>query len=296
MPSASNKKQTGSLPGLLFLALMIIAIFTIEYLNNKGPEKLSASEAYSVIESTPSHDDPEQGAGYSGNRIELFGESWLDVDYNGCDTRNDILARDLENPFISSNCKVTEGTLHDPYTGNTIEFQSGVDTSSEVQIDHIVPLAWAWRNGLYEASQEVRLEFANDPVNLLAVDGPANMSKSDSGPADWMPYNTGYSCEYLVQFATVIHTYSDHGLGINNRDAEFMSSYLTNSCGAIWVDPAGIDLGVSLQDSLTTTFHTILTPSLWLNKLHPASIVVLIVGLLTIPGTLSQMLRLSKRR
>ena len=141
---------------------------------------------------------------------DLYGEAWLDVDGNGCDTRNDVLIRDLADVRFradSADCIVRTGTLTDPYTNTVISFVRGPDTSEAVQIDHIVPLSYAWRHGASTWTDEQRAAFANDPDNLLAVDGPANQSKSDSGPAEWMPPATGYACTYVDRFAAVLLEY-----------------------------------------------------------------------------------------
>lgn len=139
---------------------------------------------------------------------EAFGPAWADVDRNGCDTRNDILSRDLEGETFkpgTHDCVVLTGTLHDPYTGETIEFVRG-PRSGEVQIDHLVPLAYAWRAGAWEWDEERRRQFANDPANLLAVDGDANQEKSDSGPSEWQPAAMG-QCEYASRFDAVLEIY-----------------------------------------------------------------------------------------
>ena len=130
---------------------------------------------------------------------DMFGQRWADIDRNGCDQRNDTLARDLIDVTTkpgTRDCVVLAGTLHDPYTGQTITFQRGQGTSELVQIDHVVPLAWAWRHGASTWTEDQREHFANDPLNLQAADGSANQSKSDKGPADWMPPNTAYRCTY----------------------------------------------------------------------------------------------------
>ena len=121
-------------------------------------------------------------------RVKSFGPSWYDVDVNGCDTRNDILARDLKQVAMkgSSNCKVATGTLNDPYTGKTIKFVQA-DAPLAVQIDHIVALAAAWRTGAKKWDGDLRVFYANDPLVLLAADGPANNAKGDSDAAEWLP-------------------------------------------------------------------------------------------------------------
>jgi len=138
---------------------------------------------------------------------DAFGPAWADVDRNGCDTRNDVLRRDLTAVVTkpgTNGCVVLSVTLHDPYTARTIVFERGNRSSLVVQIDHRVPLSYAWRHGAASWTAQQRETFANDQVtNLVAVDGPANEEKSDSGPAEWMPANTGDTCSYAVSFVTV---------------------------------------------------------------------------------------------
>ncbi|MPV51031.1 DUF1524 domain-containing protein [Pseudactinotalea sp. HY160] len=142
------------------------------------------------------------------DREGQFGRAWMDVDGNGCDTRNDILARDLTSITLDDDdCTVLTGTLLDPYTGKTIDFERGVRTSSKVQIDHIVPLHRAAQSGALDWDQDTREAFANDPINLIASDGPANMSKGDRGPGDWLPANEAFHCDYVAAYVSVIDTY-----------------------------------------------------------------------------------------
>ena len=140
----------------------------------------------------------QDSSGYK--RTEHFGEAWLDIDNNGCDTRNDILARDLTNITVDNRCRVTTGTLNDPYTGATINFKRGQGTSDKVQIDHIVALNEAWGSGANQWSQEQRIAFANDPANLIAADGPSNTSKGAKDAAQWaVPDNPAFTCTYLTR-------------------------------------------------------------------------------------------------
>lgn len=140
-----------------------------------------------------------------------FGAGWGDTDRNGCDARNDVLARDLTEVVFRANtndCVVHSGVLNDPYTGTVIRFVRGNETSQLVQIDHVVPLAWAWRYGAANWSHEQRVIFHNDQANLLAVDGTSNMEKSDAGPGDWMPPNAAAHCGYAETFVTIVHAYA----------------------------------------------------------------------------------------
>lgn len=167
----------------------------------------------------------------TGYERDLFGQRWADVDRNGCDTRNDILARDLTDVTFKAgtrDCVVLTGTLHDTYTGTTITFERGDKTSQLVQIDHVVPLSWAWRYGAGTWTPQQREQFANDPINLQAVDGSANASKSDSGPAGWLPPAEGYRCEYVARYVLVLTAYS---LPVDDLDRRAISDTLNGCTG-----------------------------------------------------------------
>lgn len=149
-------------------------------------------------------------------RRDAFGESWTDDTdapggRNGCDTRNDILERDLvDKTYVAiSRCPnaVATGTLYDPYTNATVAFTRGNQIGASVQIDHLVPLALAWDLGARTWTDEMRTRFANDPANLLAVKGEANQDKGDDAPAEWMPPNRAFWCQYAVAFAAVLRGY-----------------------------------------------------------------------------------------
>ncbi|WP_327086463.1 HNH endonuclease family protein [Nonomuraea sp. NBC_01738] len=138
----------------------------------------------------------------TGFEREKFGPAWSDVDHNGCDTRNDILKRDLKQETFkpgTHDCIVLTGVLEDPYGGKTINFKRGNDTSTAVQIDHLIPLSDAWQKGAQQWTPDKRKQFANDPLNLLAVDGPLNNQKSDSDAATWLPPRKGYRCAYIAR-------------------------------------------------------------------------------------------------
>ncbi|MEU7633606.1 HNH endonuclease family protein [Nocardia sp. NPDC049220] len=144
-------------------------------------------------------------AAKTGYSREQFGPAWTDNvavpgGDNGCDTRNDMLVRDLTDvTFKAGDCTVSTGTLNDLYTGKVIHFKRGPKSSDDVQIDHIVALSDAWQKGAQQLSPERRRDLANDPLNLQAVDGPTNQSKSDSDAASWLPPSSGYRCAYLTR-------------------------------------------------------------------------------------------------
>lgn len=136
---------------------------------------------------------------------KLFYDSWGRTS-NGCSTREAILARDLKDVNMND-CKVQTGTLADPYTGKNINFIRGQDTSSAVQIDHVVALSNAWATGAYQLSEEMRYEISQDPLNLLAVDGSANQEKSDQDASEWLPENLAFQCQYVARQISVKYKY-----------------------------------------------------------------------------------------
>ncbi|WP_411375700.1 DUF1524 domain-containing protein [Arthrobacter sp. MPF02] len=162
----------------------------------------------------------------------LFGQAWADVDRNGCDTRNDVLKRDLTGVAYVNNvpCKVRSGTLADPYTGATINFVRGSGTSTAVQIDHVVALSDAWQKGAQHLSTEQRTAFANDPLNLQATDGPTNQKKGDGDAATWLPPNKGFRCEYVSRQISVKATYS---LWITQAEHDAMARILGDCPGQL---------------------------------------------------------------
>lgn len=161
--------------------------------------------------------------GYDRDR---FGDGWVDTDRNGCDTRNDVLARDLTGEtFVpgTRDCVVRTGTLADPYSGSTIDFLRGQDTSDDVQVDHVVALSDAWQKGAQGWDEERRVRFANDPLNLLAVDGSLNMQKGDGDAATWLPPATGTRCAYVARQVAVKAGY---GLWVTQAERDAMAGVL----------------------------------------------------------------------
>ena len=167
-------------------------------------------------------------AGYSR---EQFGSAWTDDTtttwgHDGCKTREEILRRDLRAVTLRAGthgCVVLTGILQEPYTARTIRFTKA--RPLEVQIDHVMPLAYDWSQGASTWTRAKREQIANDPLNLLAVDGPANNEKSASGPADWLPPNQRVRCAYAVRFAQVALKYR---LAVRPADKRVMLTV----CGA----------------------------------------------------------------
>jgi len=141
-------------------------------------------------------------AAKTGYTRAQFGQTWADVDRNGCDTRNDILKRDLTAEVFKEKtreCVVLSGRLIDPFSGETINFVRGNTSSMEVQIDHVVALSNAWQTGAFKLSIKERTAFANDPMNLLAVKGSLNSQKGDGDAATWLPPLKSYRCDYVAR-------------------------------------------------------------------------------------------------
>lgn len=138
-----------------------------------------------------------------------FGDSWTDDNgelwgHNGCDTRDDILRRDLTDIVLrTGGCKVSTGVLHDPYTGVDVDFVRGPGTSSLIQIDHVVPLANAWQTGAQQWTARQRQAFANDPLELLATRGSANEAKGDGDAATWLPPRKEFRCQYAARMVAI---------------------------------------------------------------------------------------------
>ncbi|WP_432488993.1 GmrSD restriction endonuclease domain-containing protein [Kineococcus sp. SYSU DK018] len=162
----------------------------------------------------------------TGYSREAFGDGWVDTDHNGCDTRNDVLARDLTGETFkpgTRDCVVATGTLDDPYSGTTITFTRGQDTSSDVQIDHVVALSDAWQKGAQQWDEATRVAFANDGLELLAVDGPLNGQKGDGDAATWLPPNRAYRCTYVARQVAIKATW---GLWVTTAEKDAIAAVL----------------------------------------------------------------------
>jgi hypothetical protein len=161
----------------------------------------------------------------TGYKRAEFGDGWANI--GDCDVRNIMLKRAMTSLEISSdNCIVLSGELQDPYTGKTINFVRGSSTSSDVQIDHVVALSDSWQKGAQSLSFDIRVKFANDPLNLLAVDGPANQEKGDSDSASWLPPNKAFRCQYV---ARQIAVKSKYNLWVTEAEKSAMKRVL-NGC------------------------------------------------------------------
>jgi len=164
----------------------------------------------------------------TGYSREAFGEPWSDTDGNGCDTRDDVLTRDLAHREYEAgtSCVVVAGDLADPYTRNVIHFVRG--DGDLVDIDHVVALGNAWVTGAFRWDADKRLQFANDPGNLLAVDASANRQKGDGDTATWLPPNKAYRCAYV---ARQISAKARYGLWVTAPERDAMTRVLRGCPG-----------------------------------------------------------------
>ena len=183
----------------------------------------AAVTAVSVLKTLP----VKSWANHAGYSRSQFGEGWADL--GACDTRNYILKRDLKNIVMKAGeaCIVASGILQDPYTGKKINFVRGVKTSLAVQIDHVVALSNAWVTGAQQLAYATRVKLANDPLELLAVDGPTNQSKSDSDAAEWLP-RASYQCAYVARQISVKKKYK---LWVTSAEKSAMARVLATCPG-----------------------------------------------------------------
>lgn len=163
----------------------------------------------------------------------VFGPDWSDdtdapLGRNGCDTRNDVLARSLEDVAFSERsptCDVVAGTLVDPYTGTELDYAT---QGSDIHVDHLFPLAAAWDLGAAAWTPDERATFANDPdLGLVAVSGSANLSKGDSTLASWLPPDRSYRCDYVAAYLEVALAYD---LAVTAADVRVIGPVVERSC------------------------------------------------------------------
>lgn len=191
-------------------------------LSDKDIEGISAMEA--LDELVVKGRAPKTG--YSRSE---FGSGWASV--GGCDMRNIILQSQLQDSILSDDeCIVLSGQLSDPYTNDSIDFIRGSSTSSKVQIDHVVALSDSWQKGSYSWDESKRIQIANDPLNLLAVSGPANLQKGDSDAASWLPPNKSFRCRYVARQIAVKKKYE---VWITSAEKSAMKRVLNGCPGQI---------------------------------------------------------------
>ncbi len=222
-----KRRTTTVVSILLFIAYLIVSNAQFIDINTSQPpivlgvnENISKSLAARALSSL----EIKGRAAKTGYSRDQFGGDWLKK--LGCDMRNIILNRDLENVIIDDQCNVKSGILFDPYTGKQILFFRGSSTSGDIQIDHVVALSDAWQKGAQDMSYKERVDFANDPLELLAVDGQANQQKSDGDAATWLPSNKSFRCQYVARQIAIKQKYN---LWVTQAEYDAIKKVL-NSC------------------------------------------------------------------
>ncbi len=201
---------------VVFVFVAVVLYQALSALPSSTPDSPSAVTVQDVLSDS---DQPLENAVGALNALEVkgrapktgyarteFSDGWAQTSL--CDVRNLVLKRDMQVVMQAEDgCTVLSGTLIDPYTGTQITFQRGEDTSSLIQIDHVVALSDAWQKGAQALSVDERFQFHNDTLNLLAVDGPTNQKKGDSDAASWLPPNRDYRCRYVARQIAVKKKY-----------------------------------------------------------------------------------------
>lgn len=189
------------------------------------------------------------------DRTGDFGAAWK-TKVEGCDTRNRILQRD----FVifetqADGCTVTTGVFDDPYSGETMDFQrtnypnKGDGNSGAIQIDHIVPLKAGWDGGASKWTQELREQFANDPMNLWASEGRLNGSKGEKLMGAWQPPNAAFHCEYAAKMVWVLDSYD---VAVLPADQDYLVSTLEGCVLPATSGEAVVTDEDTMTDSVTT--------------------------------------------
>ena len=184
----------------------------------------------------------------TGYSREQFGDGWIDI--GGCDTRDRILTRDLTARRYLDDCRVESGTLADPYTAERIQYTRG--GASEVDIDHIVSLSDAWQKGAQQWAPSTRVAFANDPLELLAVDAHENRSKGDGDAATWLPPSKAFRCAYVARQVAVKTKYK---LWITQAEKNAIGRVLA-TCPAQKLTNPGAPIRVTVTRRLPTPTAT----------------------------------------
>jgi hypothetical protein len=225
MPRISKRTIMGITRLLVACAIILTGLYQAQQLRNEKSGTV-------VIQQKAINDSPaavaltqleiKGRAPKTGYSRALFSSGWGDIE--NCDVRNYILARDLiDITLVPKTCKVATGTLIDPYTAQTLLFVRGIDTSDDIQIDHVVALSDAWQKGAQLLAPQDRYAFANDPLNLLAVQGVANQVKGDGDAATWLPASKTYRCAYIARLIAVKTKYE---LWVTSAEYQAMQNVL----------------------------------------------------------------------
>lgn len=217
------RKRRAVFVGLLSVSIIFVVVYGAyigggEIVRNYSSEKIGrvGSDAMVALDAL----DVKGRAPKTGYSRDEFGGDWMKI--SGCSMRQIILYRDLTNISMKDECTVSSGTLQDPYTGEVVEYSSS--SPSAVQIDHVVALSDAWQKGAQQLTPVEREALANDPMELIAADGPANQQKSDSDAASWLPPNKAFRCEYV---ARQIYVKTKYRLWVTSAEKDAMKRVLS---------------------------------------------------------------------
>ena len=154
---------------------------------------------------------------------DQFG-AWADEDGDCMNTRHEFLEELSTGPvrYSANGCRVVRGRWLDPYTDRIFT------ESSDLDVDHLVPLYWAWQRGAWAWSDAKKEEFGNDARNLFAVDDGTNRSKGAEGPLEWLPPNADFHCQYVTRFWRIVLLY---GLEMNASEKDALVSQRAELCG-----------------------------------------------------------------
>lgn len=223
-------------PSVLLVAVLIVGgLYSINWFHGHRAEVtrptppqagLGAPTALSRLKvAEPGSTVPYNRARF-GNSEHASRFTWADLDHDGCNTREETMADDLTNKTIVGGCNVVAGDLTDPYTGQKVHYTEA--PPYEVQIDHTVSLAEAWRHGAAGWTWEKRREFANDPSNLVATSAPVNEAKGDDGPAEWLPHiRDDLKCAYVRRYTKEAYEWR---LTVTKDDKAALQHTFANDC------------------------------------------------------------------
>ncbi|HET7060241.1 MAG TPA: HNH endonuclease family protein [Candidatus Saccharimonadales bacterium] len=192
---------------VLIAAMVVGGLMAADWRQSHQTVSVPANQKLSLAMTVLSGLAVRPPASKTGYNRQQFSDGWAKVDT--CTIRDKILARDMIGVYYRSpaDCTVMAGTLNDPYTGKAIHFVRGPNTSAAVQIDHVVAVSDSWQTGAQQLSKSQREQLYNDPLELLAVDGPSNEQKGDGDAAAWLPPNVNYECRYVARQIAVKRKY-----------------------------------------------------------------------------------------
>ncbi|CAM5297432.1 HNH endonuclease family protein [Streptomyces fumanus] len=213
MPKFYARRRLSVLAGLTALTAAL-SLFGSPSASAALPTPVSAATARTYLASLTVA--TENRTGYDR---DLF-PHWI-TQSGTCNTRETVLKRDGSNVVTDSACAATSGSWYSPYDGATWS------AASDVDIDHLVPLAEAWDSGASAWTTSRRQSFANDLTRpqLLAVTDDVNQAKGDQDPATWMPSRTAYHCTYVRAWVQVKYYY---GLSVDSAEKSALQNYLAS--------------------------------------------------------------------